>query len=1117
MKIKFLISNKFIKNNSFKDLFRVMRVTLILLFVLSFQLVANEINAQDAIVELKSNKISVRQLINEIEKQTDYLVVYSNREVNTSRSVSLKNKSDKVSEYLNQTFSGTDIGYDFENNYIVLSKKESKNKVMEIVSTKATQQTGRTVTGTVVDTNGDPVIGATIVVQGDATKGTVTDVDGKYTLTNVPDNATLSITYVGMKPQNIPLSGRTSINITLVEDTELLDEVVVVGYGVQKKVNLTGAVSAVSVKDIGKRQVSSTSIALQGLIPGLSVIQRGGGPNDAASLRVRGYTTLGNVTPLILVDGIEMGIDNIDPSIIESISVLKDAASASIYGNRAAAGVVLITTKRAGSEQVNISYNGFFGQQRTIAYPKNVGAIDHMELLSEAQRNVGITPTFSEDFIKKYKENIGKDNDLYPSTNWYKEILTNSGLMQSHTLSVSGGTKKVSVLGVIGYLEQQGIIENVQKKRYFLRINSDIQFSDRLKAKIDAHISQTAYQQPTRSAADAFHWAMRIPANKPAILSNGKWGEGWNGDNPAAFTQEGGLSKDQTPSVTLNMGLEYNLTDWMKMKLSYSPNYWTYYNSTQTLPVTSYYPDGKKAYTVPQRSNLWNTYTQSRVHQLNASVDIQKTIKDHFIGSVIGFQQEDFRSDGFNGSRKDFVFPTFPVLSGGSAEDQQTYGWASDWAMRSFFGRINYIFKNRYLLEANARYDGSSRFAKGHRWGLFPSISAGWRISEEPFWNLQEHIQDFKIRASYGKLGNQLIGNYPFASVIALWPSYAFDEKPVSGAAVTTLPNTEISWETTSVANVGLDISFLKYFSLTADIYKKLTKGILLTLDVPLVIGMAAPVQNAGVVSNKGWELGLKYENNDNPFKYRIGLNVSDVINKIEDIKGLKSDGLLVNNEGYAMNSLLLFEAIGYITEKDYDANGKYLHATQFGNFGPGDIRYKDMNDDGKITLEDKKIAGNTIPRYVYGIDCGFTYMGVDFSMLWQGVGKANGYLYGQSIMPFVEGGTLQEQQKDRWTPTNPNALFPRLAFNETNNTQNSTFWLKDASYLKLRNIQVGYTLPKNIVNGLGISNVRIYFSGENLFSLNQFWKGFDPEAPVSNGAYYPHVRTLSCGLNINF
>ena len=310
---------------------------------------------------------------------------------------------------------------------------------------------------------------------------------------------------------------------------------------------------------------------------------------------------------------------------------------------------------------------------------------------------------------------------------------------------------------------------------------------------------------------------------------------------------------------------------------------------------------------------------------------------------------------------------------------------------------------------------------------------------------------------------------------------------------------------------------FLKHFQLIADVYHKQTNGILLKLDVPLVIGMDAPVQNAGIVSNKGWEMSLRYENNDNPFKYRFAFNLSDVINKIEDIKGIKNDGLIVNNEGYAMNSLLLYDAIGYITENDYDAAGNYLHAKQFGNYGPGDIRYRDIDGDNEITLEDKIIAGNTIPRYTYGIECGFAYKGVDFSMLWQGVGKANGYLHGQSIMPFVEGGTLQEQHKDRWNPTNPNAAFPRLTFNEINNTQNSTFWLKDASYLKLRNVQIGYTLGQRLTHSLGVNHVRIYVSGDNLLSINRFWKGFDPESPVGNGAFYPHVRTLSCGLNINF
>ena len=427
-------------------------ISCLLLFLLN-------IGQSVAQLSISATNTEIKNVLRQIETKSNYTFFYSDNFLDLSRKVSISIQNQPIETILNTLFRNTNIAYRINNTQIALSEKPAKEESSVIQPVK------NTVSGTIRDGDGEPIIGATVVEKDNPSHGTVTDVDGNFSLPNTSENSILQISYVGMKSQEVALAGRTFLNLVLESDTELLDEVVVVGYGVQKKVNLTGAVSAISVNEIGKRQVSNTSIALQGLIPGMSVIQRGGGPNDAAGLRVRGYTTLGNVTPLILVDGIEMGIDNIDPSIIESISILKDAASAAIYGNRAAAGVVLITTKRANKEQINVSYNGFVGQQRALAYPKNVSAIDHMELLSEAQKNVGITPTFTEDYIKTYKENLGKDNDLYPNTDWYKELLTNSGLMQSHTLSISGGTKRVSVLGVVGYLEQKGIIENVEKKR----------------------------------------------------------------------------------------------------------------------------------------------------------------------------------------------------------------------------------------------------------------------------------------------------------------------------------------------------------------------------------------------------------------------------------------------------------------------------------------------------------------------------------------------------------------------------------------------------------------------------------------------------------------------------
>ena len=505
-------------------------------------------------------------------------------------------------------------------------------------------------------------------------------------------------------------------------------------------------------------------------------------------------------------------------------------------------------------------------------------------------------------------------------------------------------------------------------------------------------------------------------------------------------------------------------------------------------------------------------------NNIRSTVTFDKAFGDHGVKALFGFQQEDYRNDGLTGYRESFAFPNYPVLNSGGELNQKSYGWASEWALMSFFGRLNYSYLDKYLFEGNFRYDGSSRFVEGRKWGVFPSFSAGWRISEEPFFaNLKDKISNLKLRASWGKLGNQNIGSYPFSSDVNLGLKYVFDKQVLSGAGITDLANTEISWETTTSSNIGVDVTLLDKINITADYYYKKTDDILLPLDIPKIIGMNAPAQNAGVVENKGWDLGINYSDWDHEFKYEIGINISDVKNKVLDLRGVNKTGLTVNHEGYPMFSLYGLKADGFITEEDFDEAGIYKYAKQFGSIAPGDIMYVDMNNDSIINSNDYTIIGQTLPRYTFGFNFNSKYKSFDFSLFIQGVGKADGLIRDQGIMPFLMGGTVQEQHKDRWTPDNREAMFPRFAFNETNNEQTSSFWMRDASYVRLKNIQLGYTLPKGIMSKIKAQQLRIYFSGQNLLTLDNFWDGYDVEAPVGDGGYYPQVKTYSFGLDVKF
>jgi TonB-linked SusC/RagA family outer membrane protein len=969
------------------------------------------------------------------------------------------------------------------------------------------------ITGTVVDESGTGLPGVTITLKG-SVRGTISDENGFYRL-NVPDeNAVLVFSFVGYLPQEITVGNRTNIGVKLLTDTKSLAEVVVVGYGTQKKVNLTGAVSSVSAEEITRRPVGQTSAALQGLMPGVTVIQRSGRPGgDAGSIRIRGIGTLGNSDPLVLIDNIEGSMNSIDPNLIESISVLKDAASSSIYGSRAANGVILITTKRAKGSRISVNYNNYIGWQTPTNLPKMANAIDHMLLTNEAYVNVGRSPLYSDDLIQKYRTVGASNQDLYPDTDWQKEVLTGSGLQQSHFLSVNGGSENIRFLTSLGYLDQKGVIENSGFKRFTLRNNMDIQFSKKFSARADVQLVAATTVEPGRGSEEVFHWMNRIPANQIGINSNGTWGDGWNGDNPIAMSRDGGTKRNNSPYVFLNAALVYKPISWLTAEVAYSPKYALSIDKNFNKAIQAYKPDRTLSFLAPAKSTLTEANSRSMYTTLRGTLTFEKTYGDHGVKVLGGFSREDFRNDNTSAYREGFLLPDYQVLNAGAADIQRNTGGASEWALQSAFGRINYDYKQKYLLEANARYDGSSRFAKGRKYGFFPSVSAGWRISQEAFMQpLSNVINELKLRASWGQLGNQLIGNYPFMSSLQ-FGSYALNKQIVNVVALNTLANADISWETTEMSDIGLDMTLFSKLSITADYYSKRTKDILLLLNIPAIIGLGPPSQNAGVVDNKGWELGINYRGAAKSFRYDVGFNISDVKNTVVDMRGINQTNLTVNREGYSISSLYGLQAEGYFQTTDEVAAG----AQQFGVIKPGDIKYKDQNGDGIINNDDNVVFGSTIPRFTYGSTLNGYYKGFSLNIVLQGVGKADGYLYQQGIMPFFLGGTVQEQHKDHWTPDNTNAAFPRLAFSEANNEKNSSFWMRNASYLRLKNIQVSYTLPATLTQRAGIKNVRLFANGQNLLTWDKFWNGYDVESPVGTGNSYPQVKMVSFGIDASF
>ncbi|KAA8479710.1 TonB-linked SusC/RagA family outer membrane protein [Arcticibacter tournemirensis] len=1087
----------------------IMKLSFILLFLAIIQVRASSF-AQKITIQVKEKNFE--DFLMDIQQQSGYDFIYSAKLAKHAKPVTFSCRNADIEEVLKKSLFNQPFTYVVRGRAVTLIEKQQ--------TVQYDQQAQ--VAGKVTDENNQPLPGVTVHVKN-SSETTATNAEGNYKIT-AGANAVLIFRFIGFAEQEIATQGRSTINVSMRPDIKGLNEVVVVGYGTQKKVNLTGAVSSVSGADLALRPAGQTSAALQGVASGVTVIQGSGRPGgDNASIRIRGVGTISTADPLVLIDGVEGSINNIDPNIIESVSILKDAASSSIYGSRAANGVILVTTKRGTGDKISLGYNNYVGWQKETNTPDIVNALDHMLLLNEAYVNAGSTPIYADTLIESYRRRNGVSSDRYPNTDWQKETLTGSGLQQSHFLTVNGGTSKIRMLASFGYLDQAGIIENSSFRRYTVRSNADILFSEKFTARIDLQYVNAITTEPGAGSGEIFQWINGIPANQIAINENGTWGVGWNGFNPVSGTRDGGTNRTKGPFGSINAVINYKPFKWLNAEVAYAPKYAESLTKNFRKAVQSYLPNGTPSYLAPSKSTLTQGSSQSVYNNMRATLTASQNFGSHSFKLLAGMSREDYSTDYMTAYRDTYVLPDYPVLDAGSAATQTASGKGDEWALQSFFGRFNYNYKEKYLLELNGRYDGSSRFMKGNRYGFFPSVSAGWRISEEEFMReIRTVIANAKIRASWGKLGNQQIAGtdyYPYIS------SYTLGSYTLGGAAgtivntatLTTLANKTIAWESTEEKNIGLDLNLFSKLDVTADLYHRRTTGILLKLDIPLIVGLGAPPQNAGIVENKGWELGLGYSGQVRDLKYRIGFNVSDVKNEVVDLRGKNQTGLTVHREGHPAYSIFGYQADGFFQSDEEVAS----HATQFGTVKAGDIRYIDQNGDNIINEADKVVIGSTIPRYTFGSNINASWKGFDINLQIQGVGKADGYLYGPGIMPFnvggAIGGTIREDNKDHWTPDNRDASFPRLAFGATNNEQASSFWLKDASYIRLKNFQVGYTLPSTMSGKIKVKRLRLFANGSNLFSIDNFWNGYDVEAPVGQGNYYPQVKVYSFGLEANF
>ena len=1096
-----------------KHLFRIMRITYMLLFAAIFCLHAE--NAISQKITLQGDNLSVKDYLNTIEKQTDYLFIYD-AGVNVNKRISVNMVGKSIKEVLDNLSTQLGLNYSQKGSYIVLSSYKAKETSAPVIA-----QQKKTITGVVTDDLGEPIIGANVIEKG-TTNGIITDIDGKFTLEVAP-GAVVQVSYIGYNTQEVKVGNQSTLAIQLVEDTQALSEVVVVGYGVQRKVTTTGAVTKLEGDEINKMTVVNATKALQGLSPGITVVDRGGAPgSDDPEIYLRGVGTTGNAKPLVLVDGIEMSLSQIPSSEIENISVLKDAASASIYGSRAAHGVILVTTKRGKEGKVKLSYDGTIGFQDRAVRAEQVSAREYMTMVNEALVNSGGSIKYSEDDILATERGDDPYNHSY--LNWANEVYKPTYITQ-HTLNLTGGSEVGRYLVSFDYLDQPGLVKNTEYQSY--RVNTDLNIGKMLKVSSDVTYRHVDRLWPESLGSVQYDvWSMQ--PTSPVRYENGDYRLDKQNRNAISLMDLDVVGEDR-----YNMDVVYGQVkadfepikdlvftgmaslngSWDRRKIHYK-NY-KYYNEAGEL--------------VTQRNNP-NSVKDSRNNSYQMTLRFLANYKkrfgdNHDLALLYGMEQISYRNYYSMAQRKDLISDALPDVSLGSAGSQFAEGYPTKWGINSFFGRVNYGFKDKYLFEANIRTDGSSRFAKGHKWGVFPSFSAAWRISEEGFMKNLGFVDNLKLRASWGQTGNERIDAFMYL------PQYNTSNVVMNGSLVSAvyqkkMANPDVTWETVEQTNIGLDFGFLNntiYGEL--DWYSKDTKDILLALGIPHFIGLDAPEQNAGVVRNSGVEAMVGFRKTFGEFTFNTSFNLAynknEWIDRGGDDKNIS--GYNIQTIGSPLNAFYIYQADGLIANEQEleEYRAKYKSDPRgMSDLHAGDVKLVDTNNDGTIDPDDRQIFASNIPKFTYGWNISGEYKGFDLSLLFQGSSGANRMMYGE----WIEGPSYEAftgvHFRDRWTEENQNgnAEMPRLeAANNRNASTYNSFFLKKTNYLRLKNAQLGYTFSKGITDKLRITKLRLYVSGSNLLTFSSLYQGLDPEGKSDRINDFPPLKIVNFGVNIIF
>ena len=999
--------------------------------------------------------------------------------------------------------------------------------------TKTATVNASNVTGVVVDASGVPLIGVNVLEKG-TTNGTITDFDGKFTLNVSSPNAKLVISYIGYVSQEVSAPKNGELKVVLKEDTETLEEVVVVGYGTQKKANLSGSVSSVDSEQLQNRPIQNVSSGLQGLMPGVTITGTNGAPGmDSGNIRVRGTGTLNSASPYILIDGVESeAMGDLDPNDIASISVLKDAASAAIYGSKAANGVILITTKRGSTGKPKISYSGYISFQNTTETIDRLSSYEYASMYNDALKSEDKAPRFNPDEIQKFKD--GTDPN-YPNTDWY-DLAYKTGIQHRHNINISGGNEHAKYMGSLGYLNQTGVLPNAGREQFNARTNLDMKITKRLSAKINLAYIKNKYDDASSAyyGGSSDQIIRQLNLISPWIVNryeDGTYGTISDG-NPIAWLDSGMKVTRDNYNFTGLASLDYKILDELTLTLTGS-----YVNDLQNYkyfqPFIQYNPNKAS-----DPSSLDERYYRWDRTNYDVLLNYDKTFGKHNLKGLAGWHTEKYNYKYMKAYRKNFPNDNLTDMNAGDAATQTNEGYSRELAMISWFARVNYDFAGKYLLEANIRADASSRFAKGNRWGYFPSFSGAWRISEENFMKgAQNWLSNLKIRGSWGMLGNQDALNsadasgafYPAINTYEIGATYPFGGALNSGYYQGSFRLNTITWEKAKTWGVGIDFGlFNNKVTGSVDYYNRKTEGIMMDVAVPNEFALSPYKDNVGEMVNRGVELNISYNDKWGDWSFGAAANFAYNHNEITDLGGvdyLETGYSQRNAVGFAMNSYYLYQADGFFnSQEEADAfTAKYGNPFGGGEFKAGDIRYVDTDGNGTLNGKDRVMANSSDPVYTFGLNLNAGWKGFDLSLMFNGAAKVSRLFDAHEVYGAFSGdaGHPASIWKDAWTETNHDASMPRI-FTDTNSPSSSrnavsTFWLQNTNYLRLKNLQLGYTLPKSLLANWGIDNVRFYYSVENLFTIDNMKINIDPEATSQRLSSYPLLRTHAFGVNITF